>query len=50
MADDDARIGGGQLARWLLLAICLLFGIGLYFWLAPGSQPIVHSPGTEDSP
>jgi hypothetical protein len=50
MADDDARVGGAQLARWLLLAALLLFGIALYFWLAPRSQPIVHPPGTEDSP
>ncbi len=30
---------GPELGRWLMVAVLLLLGIGLYFWFAPSSQP-----------
>ncbi len=25
--------------RWILVAVLVLLGVGLYFWFAPASQP-----------
>jgi hypothetical protein len=49
MKDDEVPIQPGALTRWLILTGLLLIGIGLYFWLAPASQPVIHPPAAEDA-
>jgi hypothetical protein len=39
MSEERAVIRGPELARWLLVAIVIAVGIGLYFWYAPRTQP-----------
>jgi hypothetical protein len=39
MNEERAVIRGPELARWLLVAIVIVAGIGLYFWYAPHTQP-----------
>ena len=49
MAGDDVGITKAQLGRWLFVGALLLLGIGLYFWLAPGTRPVVHPAASEDA-
>ena len=39
MSEERAVIRGPELARWLVVAIVIAAGIGLYFWYAPRTQP-----------
>ncbi len=39
MSDQRAVIRGPDLVRWLVVAIVIATGIGLYFWYAPSTQP-----------
>ena len=39
MSDERAVIRGPELVRWLVVAIVIAAGIGLYFWYAPRTQP-----------
>jgi len=39
MSEERPVIRGPELARWLVVAIVILAGIGLYFWYAPRTQP-----------
>ena len=49
MAEDDVRLTRAQLGRWLFVGALLLLGIALYFWLAPGTRPVVHPAASEDT-
>ena len=40
MADERVTATLPDLARWLLVALLVLGGLGLYVWLAPGTQPV----------
>lgn len=40
MADERVTVTLPDLARWLLVALLVLGGLGLYFWLAPGTAPV----------
>jgi hypothetical protein len=42
MAEEKNDIAASDLSRWLVLFVIVLVGIGLYFWLAPGTEPIVR--------
>ena len=50
MLEGRSHIGGGELARWLLLAGFVLAGIVMYFMYAPSSQPVIRPPAAEESP
>jgi len=50
MADERSRIPGGELSRWLFVAILIFAGIALYFRYAPNSQPIVKPIMQDTSP
>ncbi|HEX3236213.1 MAG TPA: hypothetical protein VHR41_18625 [Gemmatimonadales bacterium] len=39
MNDERAGIRGPELVRWLVVAIILAAGIGLFFWYGPSSHP-----------
>jgi hypothetical protein len=39
MSEERAMIRGPELARWLVVAIVIAIGLGLYFWYAPGTEP-----------
>ncbi|MGE5926682.1 MAG: hypothetical protein ACM357_04965 [Gemmatimonadota bacterium] len=40
MADERVTVTLPDLARWLLVALLVLGGLGLYLWLAPGTAPV----------
>jgi hypothetical protein len=39
MSEQRPVIRGPELVRWLVIAIVIATGIGLYFWYAPRTQP-----------
>jgi hypothetical protein len=39
MSDERAVIRGAELVRWLVVAIILAGGIGLFFWYGPRTDP-----------
>ena len=39
MSEERAMIRGPELARWLVVAVVIAVGIGLYFWYAPRTEP-----------
>ena len=42
MSQERTEITLSELGPWLLLAVLIVAGILLYFWLAPGTPPIVE--------
>jgi hypothetical protein len=42
-------MSGGEVARWVVLALLVVIGIGCYFWLAPRTRPI-ETPGVAGEP
>lgn len=42
MADERSEIAISELARWLVIAVVLVTGIALYFWLAPTTPPVAR--------
>jgi multidrug efflux pump subunit AcrA (membrane-fusion protein) len=49
MENDDVRLGGSELVRWMVIGVVILAGIGLYFYFAPSSRPAVP-PSVEEAP
>ena len=49
MDDEKVELSGSELARWLIVAIVILAGIGLFFYFAPDSRPAV-APSVQESP
>jgi hypothetical protein len=41
MADEKAD-GAPELNRWYVLFLVVLVGVGLFLWLAPATEPVVH--------
>jgi hypothetical protein len=41
MNDERLEIAGSELTRWLIVAGLVVAGIALFFWLAPGTEPVV---------
>ena len=39
MNDERAVIRGPELVRWLMVAMVLAAGIGLFFWYGPRTHP-----------
>ncbi|HEX2248706.1 MAG TPA: hypothetical protein VHH32_00070 [Gemmatimonadales bacterium] len=49
MDDEKVELSGSELARWMIVAIVILAGIGLFFYFAPASKPAVP-PSVQESP
>jgi multidrug efflux pump subunit AcrA (membrane-fusion protein) len=41
MDDDRTELSGSELVRWMIVALVVLAGIGLFFYFAPSSRPAV---------
>jgi hypothetical protein len=48
MDNDRAELRGSELIRWLVVAALIIAGIGLFFYFAPASRPVVP-PSVEES-
>jgi len=48
MDHDRAELRGSELIRWLVVAVLIIVGIGLFFYFAPASRPVVP-PSVEES-
>jgi hypothetical protein len=49
MEDDRVELSGSELLRWMIVAVVILAGIGLFFYFAPSSKPAVP-PTVQESP
>jgi len=49
MEDDRVELSGSELLRWMIVAVIILAGIGLFFYFAPSSKPAVP-PTVQESP
>jgi hypothetical protein len=49
MENDEVRLGGSELVRWMVVAAVILAGIGLYLYFAPTTRPAVP-PSVEEAP
>jgi hypothetical protein len=50
MNDQSARMTGGEIGRWFLVALLLATCIALYFRYAPATPIAVHPAGVEAAP
>jgi hypothetical protein len=48
MDQDRVELTGSELIRWLLVAVLIIAGIGLFFYFAPSTKPVVP-PSVEES-
>jgi HAMP domain-containing protein len=48
MADDETRMTGVELSRWLVLAALLAIGVALFFAYATSTRPVIHPVVSED--
>jgi len=48
MDHDRVELRGSELIRWLVVAALIIVGIGLFFYFAPSSRPVVP-PSVEES-
>ena len=48
MEQERAELRGSELIRWLVVAALIIAGIGLFFYFAPSSRPVVP-PSVEES-
>ena len=49
MADERQEVSGSELARWIIIAVLVVAGLGAALWLAPGTAPLAP-PLAESSP
>jgi hypothetical protein len=49
MSQERTELTLADLGPWLVLAVLVLAGIALYFWLAPGTVPVVEPVALEHS-
>ena len=49
MDDDRVVLSGSELVRWVVVAVMIIAGIGLYFYFAPSTKPAVP-PSVEEAP
>ena len=49
MDDDRVVLSGSELIRWMVVAVIIIVGIGLFFYFAPSSKPAVP-PTVQESP
>ncbi len=50
MEHDRAEVGGSELIRWLVVAALIIAGIGLFFYFAPSTKPVVPPSVEEPGP
>jgi hypothetical protein len=48
MENDQESVGGSELFRWLVVAVLIIAGIGLFLIFAPSTKPAVP-PSVEES-
>ena len=48
MDHDRVELSGSELIRWLVVAALIIAGIGLFFYFAPSTEPVVP-PSVEES-
>ena len=48
MDRDRAEVTGSELVRWLIVAALIVVGIGLFFYFAKSTRPVVP-PTVEES-
>jgi hypothetical protein len=49
MENDQVTLAGSELVRWLVIAVLIVAGIGLFLYFAPSTKPVVP-PSVEESP
>jgi hypothetical protein len=47
MDHDRVELSSSELIRWLIVAALIIAGIGLFFYFAPSTQPVVR-PSVEE--
>jgi len=47
MDRDRVEVSGSELIRWLVVAALIIAGIGLFFYFAPSTKPVVR-PSVEE--
>ncbi len=50
MPQGESEDPGLDLGRWLIVALVLLVGVVLYFWLAPVTDPVIPVVGGDSLP
>jgi hypothetical protein len=50
MEHDREEVGGSELIRWLVVAALIIAGIGLFFYFAPSTKPVVPPSVEEPGP
>jgi hypothetical protein len=50
MDHDRTELRGSELLRWLVVAALVIAGIGLFFYFAPSSKPVVPPSVGEPAP
>ena len=50
MDHDRVELSGSELIRWLVVAALVIAGIGLFFYFAPLTEPVVRPSVEESSP
>lgn len=44
MSEDNVRMTGGEITRWLVLAVLLVASLAAYFIYAPRVPPAIRPP------
>jgi hypothetical protein len=47
MDRDRVELSGSELVRWLVVAALIIVGVGLFFYFAPATTPVVQ-PSVEE--
>jgi uncharacterized BrkB/YihY/UPF0761 family membrane protein len=47
MDHDRVELSGSELIRWLVVTALIIAGIGLFFYFAPSTKPVVR-PSVEE--
>ena len=50
MADEREQVSLQEMSRWVLLAVVVLVGVGLYFGLGRNAPSLVTAPSLEAGP
>jgi hypothetical protein len=50
MADEREQVPTGELARWLVLGVAVLIGLGLYLVLGRDLEPVAPPAVVEEAP
>jgi hypothetical protein len=50
MADEREQVPSGELARWLVLGLAVVMGIGLYLIIGRETAPVAPPAVVEEAP